>query len=128
MPRGLSIATFFVGSFDDLAVLARSELPPSDRAGRRTSGHWLCDASPVSGRSLVWDALRHLHGWPLAWLVFCAAQVMFQVSKALRGDMDSVDLALFALFLTGVVLGVSQAVRQERTRRQDRPGRQMETT
>jgi hypothetical protein len=34
---------------------------------------------------------------------------MFQVSKALRGDMDSMDLALFALFLTGVVLGVSRA-------------------
>jgi hypothetical protein len=60
--------------------------------------------------------------------VFCAAQVIFQVSKALGGEMDAVDFALFALFLTAVVLLVSKAVRQERTRRRDRPGRQMEMT
>lgn len=79
-------------------------------------------------RRLVWAALRHLHGWPLAWLVFCSAQVVFQVSKALRGDMGSVDLALMALFLTFAVLLLLQAVRRERTRAQDRPGRHIETT
>ncbi|TPG17357.1 hypothetical protein EAH86_11525 [Pedococcus bigeumensis] len=59
--------------------------------------------------------------------MFCGAQVTFQVSKALWGDMDSVDVALFALFLTAMVLVVSRAVRQERTRRRELPGRQMET-
>ena len=64
----------------------------------------------------------------MAWLVFCAAQLLFQFSKALRGEMDSVDFALSALFLMAVVVVVFKAVWQEGTRRRDRPGRQMEMT
>ena len=102
-------------------------MPQSERVDLEHPGNWLCDAAPVSGLRDVWGALRNLRGWPLALLVFCAAQVRFQVRKALRGEMGSVDVALLALFLAAVVLVVSRAVRQERTRSRDLPGRHMES-
>ena len=78
----------------------------------------------MSSLQLAWDALRHLRGWPLAWLVFCVAQLAFQLGKLVTGRTDRVDVILSVLFLTAGALLVAQAVRAERRRRRalvDRP-------
>lgn len=73
---------------------------------------------------LGWDALRNLRGWPLAWLVFCVAQLVFQLGKLVTGRTHRTDVILSVLFLTAGAFLVAQAVHDERKRRYalaDRP-------
>ena len=80
--------------------------------------HVLWEAVPVAwGR--VSNAMRHLRGWLLACVVLCGAQVLFKAIKALRGEVDTVDVVLLGIFMTGLLAAVAYAVKLEAVDQRD---------